>query len=70
MKPYRVIVLLVGFVILGAGSPDERWLAYVYLEDGFLFNTRLILEGYARAYTKYPFFRMDEFRDIERNAKR
>lgn len=46
-----------------------RWVAYVFLKDGTLFNARIIKDGYAHAYTKYPFSRMDKFRKIEREAR-
>lgn len=48
-----------------------RTLAYVYLEDGTLFNAKLIASGYAHAYTKYPFKQefMDLFRQLERDAR-
>ncbi len=45
-----------------------RLLAYVYL-DTMLVNAELIRKGYAYAYTKYPFSRMEEFRAIEREAR-
>jgi len=32
-----------------------RLLGYVFLEDGTFFNAELIKQGYAYAYTKYPF---------------
>jgi micrococcal nuclease len=45
-----------------------RLLAYVYLGDQ-LFNAKIICDGYAHAYTKYPFSKMDLFRDCERGAR-
>jgi micrococcal nuclease len=47
-----------------------RWVAYIYLEDGVLFNAKLIREGYAHAYTRYPFSRMKEFRRLEKEARK
>jgi micrococcal nuclease len=50
-----------------------RLLAYIFLEDGTLFNLELVRHGYARAYTRFPFRYQDEFRlaQIEaRNAGR
>jgi micrococcal nuclease len=48
-----------------------RTLAYVYQEDGSLFNAKIIAVGYAHAYTKYPFKQelMDLFRTFERDAR-
>lgn len=48
-----------------------RTLAFVYQEDGSLFNAKLISSGYAHAYTKYPFKQefMDLFRQLERDAR-
>lgn len=48
-----------------------RTLAYVYEEDGTLFNAKLISLGYGHAYTKYPFKQefMDQFRQLERDAR-
>lgn len=46
-----------------------RSLAYVFLGDGTLVNAEIIRQGYGFAYTKYPFKRMDEFRQLEREAR-
>ena len=46
-----------------------RTLAYVWLPDGELLNLEIIRQGYGFAYTKYPFFRMEEFRAAEREAR-
>ncbi len=48
----------------------HRLLRYVYLEDGKLLNAEIIAQGYGFAYTKYPFSRMEEFRRLERRARR
>ena len=45
-----------------------RWVAYVYL-NGRLFNATLIRKGYARAYTKYPFSKMEKFKAYEEKAR-
>lgn len=47
-----------------------RVLAYVWLGD-VLFNERIIREGFAHAYTKYPFRQdyMDRFRQAEMEAR-
>ena len=47
-----------------------RVLAYLYLDDGAFFNARMIEDGCAYAYTKYPFRFLKEFRDLERRARR
>jgi micrococcal nuclease len=46
-----------------------RTLAYVFLEDGTLLNAEIIKQGYGRAYTQFPFSRMEEFRRLEREAR-
>lgn len=50
-----------------------RLLAYVWVvENGqrsFMVNRQLILDGYANAYTRYPFRYLDDFRDAEREAR-
>ncbi len=46
-----------------------RTLAYVYLPDGRMLNLELLREGYAVAYTRFPFVRMAEFRSAEREAR-
>jgi endonuclease YncB( thermonuclease family) len=47
-----------------------RLLAYVYLPDGACFNAELLREGYAHAYTRFPFQFLEEFRALEREARR
>jgi micrococcal nuclease len=47
-----------------------RTLAYVFLADGRLLNAEIIRQGYGFAYTKYPFRRLEEFRQLEREARR
>ena len=48
-----------------------RILAYVFLEDSTFFNAELIKQGYAHAYTKYPFRQdyMDLFKSLEKEAR-
>lgn len=51
-----------------------RTLAYVWVlgADGrrsFMANERLIADGFANAYTSYPFSKMDAFRAAERSAR-
>ena len=55
------------------GSPTKdrygRTLAYVYLRDGTLLNKEIIEQGYGHAYTRFPFSKMEEFREAEREAQ-
>lgn len=46
-----------------------RLLAYIFLEDGTLFNRELVRQGYARAYTRFPFRYQEEFRLAQREAR-
>lgn len=46
-----------------------RLLRYVYYNDSVFFNLQIIKDGYAYAYTKYPFIYMEEFRNAEREAR-
>lgn len=46
-----------------------RTLAYVYLADGTFVNAEIIKQGFAFAYTKYPFKYLDKFRSLEREAR-
>ncbi len=47
----------------------DRLLRYVYLPDGTLLNAKLIEDGYAFAYTSFPVTKMDEFLELERQAR-
>ena len=46
-----------------------RLLRYVYLTDGALVDEKLISDGYAFAYTLFPFQKKDEFKAQEEAAK-
>ena len=46
-----------------------RWLRYVLL-DGDNFNARLIRDGYAHAYRRFPFSKRTEFIQLEQQARR
>lgn len=46
-----------------------RLLRYAYLEDGTLFNLKIIQDGFAYAYTKYPVIFMEEFIQAEKDAR-
>jgi len=48
----------------------RRTLAYVYLQDRTFVNLKIIKEGYANAYTKYPFKYSSEFVNAEKQARR
>ncbi|HSH31891.1 MAG TPA: thermonuclease family protein [Candidatus Saccharimonadales bacterium] len=64
-----------GSVRLEADSSDsdrdkyKRLLRYAYLPDGTLVNAEMIKQGYAFAYTIFPFEKLDEFRELERQAR-
>jgi micrococcal nuclease len=47
----------------------DRLLRYVYLPDGTLLQAKLIQEGYAFAYTGFPFEKKNEFISYEQQAK-
>jgi len=46
-----------------------RLLRYVVLDDGTDFNEEMIREGYARAYTRFPFTRADRYKAVEKKAR-
>jgi micrococcal nuclease len=48
----------------------NRLLRYVYLPDGRLLNAEIIAQGYGHAYTRFPFAKMEEFRALEREARK
>jgi micrococcal nuclease len=50
-------------------TQQRRTLAYVFLEDGALLNAEIIRHGYGFAYTRFPFARVAEFRQLERDAR-
>ena len=47
-----------------------RLLAYIYTDSGQCFNALLIQEGFGRAYLKYPFQFMEEFKALEQEARK
>ena len=47
----------------------KRLLVYIYREDGSCHNALLIQQGYAHAYTRFPFQFMNEFRELERASR-
>lgn len=46
-----------------------RLLRYVYLPDGTLINAELIKDGYGFAYVVFPFSKLDDFRQLETEAR-
>jgi len=46
-----------------------RTLAYVITEDGKNFDLELVRLGYGRAYTRFPFKHMNEFKAVERSTR-
>lgn len=46
-----------------------RLLRYVYLPDGTMLNSELIRDGFAFAYIVFPYQHMDEFKQLERDAR-
>jgi micrococcal nuclease len=46
-----------------------RTLAYLYRSDGTFVNAEMIRQGYAHAYTRYPFRHLEQFRKLERDAR-
>jgi micrococcal nuclease len=46
-----------------------RLLRYVYFEDGTTLNERLVYEGYAFAYEKYPTMRLEKMKELEHDAQ-
>jgi micrococcal nuclease len=47
----------------------DRLLRYVYTADGRLVEAEDIRDGYAFAYTSFPFSKLDEFRAYEKEAR-
>lgn len=54
------------------GHKDKygRTLAYVFLEDGTFLNAEIIRQGYGFAYIRFPFRHLEEFRRLERDARK
>ena len=47
----------------------DRLLRYLYLQNGSFYNKKLLLAGYARAYTGFPFSKSNDFTIAEQAAK-
>jgi endonuclease YncB( thermonuclease family) len=46
-----------------------RTLAYIYLSNGALLNREIVRQGYGYALTRFPYRRMREFVELEREAR-
>lgn len=74
-KNYTVNLLTNQYVKLVSDSTNSdkdrygRLLRYVYLENSDFFNLKIILDGYAYAYLKYPFIYMKEFGQAQNEAR-
>lgn len=47
----------------------KRLLRYAYLEDGSLFNSKVVEHGYGFSYTSFPFSKTQEFETLEDQAE-
>lgn len=62
-------VILVGDSTNSDKDKYGRLLRYAYLLDGTFFNLKIIQDGYAYAYTRFPLIYVDQFRQAEREAR-
>lgn len=46
-----------------------RLLRWVYLEDGTFINGKIVQDGYAQVYEKFPVSKLDELRKYQREAR-
>lgn len=46
-----------------------RLLRYVYLEDGTFVNGKIVRDGFAQVYEKYPVSKLDELREYQKEAR-
>jgi len=46
-----------------------RLLRYIYLEDGTFVNGKIVRDGYAQVYEKFPVSKLDELRKYQREAR-
>lgn len=58
-------------ILVGDRDIYKRWLRYIYLPDGTLYNKWLIAAGYGHEYTykSNPYTFQDEFKLAEKNAR-
>jgi micrococcal nuclease len=72
-KRYLISKVKGRYVKLELGSPQkdkyDRYLAYVYLENGEMLNRILIEQGYASTYRRYSFEYKKDFLKTEKAAK-
>ena len=47
----------------------DRILAYVYREDGYDYNLAMLQDGYAFSYKQFPHPRLEEFNQVEKQAR-
>ncbi len=47
----------------------SRLLRYVYLQNGTLVNAEIIKQGYGFAYTGFPFTKLEEFKQYQKEAQ-
>jgi micrococcal nuclease len=72
---YAENILLNQTVVLVSDSTNDnkdrygRLLRYTYLLDGTFFNLRIIQDGYAYAYLRFPIIYADQFRDAMKEAR-
>ncbi|MDR1149684.1 MAG: thermonuclease family protein [Spirochaetaceae bacterium] len=59
------------FIALDWDNRDKygRLLVYIYTLDGKCHNAELIKQGFAHAYTRFPFQFLEEFRLLEKDAR-
>jgi len=50
------------------GNRNKRWRMSLW-KDGSLLNAEIVKQGYGHALTRCPFSRMEEFRQLEREAR-
>jgi micrococcal nuclease len=46
-----------------------RILVYIYLEDGTFVNAEIIRQRYGYAYSRFPFRCLEQFQQLEREAR-
>ena len=58
-------------LLVGDRDKYKRWLRYIYLPDGTLYNKWLISAGYGHEYTykNGPYHFQDQFKQAERDAR-
>ncbi|MEE9610598.1 MAG: thermonuclease family protein [Desulfatiglandales bacterium] len=54
---------------IGHKDKYKLTLAYVFIEDGTFLNAEIVKQGYGHAYTRFPFKYLEEFRQLEQEAR-